>query len=292
VLGSLSLGDGDHVLTTQHRYEAVANTLARNAEAWGAQVIEARVPFPLRDPAEIIAAFEEAWTPSTRLLVIDHITSPTALVLPVRELTQLAHSRGAQVLVDAAHAPGQLDVAIHELGVDYWTGNLHKWVCAPRGAALLWVAPPHRGRIHHPVTSLGWQQEFPAEFDWTGTDDPSPWLACTTAMDLHDSWGGARLRSSNHALVREARVLIADALKVELPHPDDPTLYGSMATIPLPGRAQDAPDIWNALIENHKIEVPVISWDERLWVRISGYAYNQPEEYQRLAEALCSICID
>ena len=289
VLGSFEFGPGDEILTTNHRYDAVRNTLDRWASARGAQVTEAVVPFPLAGPSDVLDAIGAAWTDRVRLLVVDHISSPTALIFPIAELVAMAKERGVPVLVDAAHAPGQVTLDVAALGADFWVGNLHKWLCAPKGAAVLAIAESWRDRVHPLVTSHGHGSGLQAEFDWCGTFDPTPWLTAPAAIALHEAQGGAAFRAAHHALVREGRQVIASALDVDLPHPDDPALYGAMATIPLPIPADATLDLFTALRNEDRIEVPVIQWRESAWVRISGFAgYNRPEQYVHLAETLRS----
>ncbi len=287
VLSSLDLGAGDAILTTNHRYDAVRYTLDRWASERGATVVEAQVPFPLSGHDEVLAAIDSAWTDQVRLVVIDQITSPTALIMPVREVVHRCRARDVPVLIDGAHAPGQLSLDLDSLGADFWVGNFHKWLCAPKGTAVLSVAEGWRDRIHPCVTSHGYRTGLHAEFDWCGTFDPTPWLTTPAALALHEEQGGASFRAAHHALVRAGREVIADALGVALPHPDDERLYGSMATIPLPMSAQDIPDLFEALRNEDHIEVPIIDWRDEAWVRISGFAgYNRPEQYIQLADAL------
>jgi isopenicillin-N epimerase len=295
VLGSLELRPGDELLTTDHRYQAVRNAMERVAKRAGARVVEAEVPYPLASPDQVYDAVAAGFSERTRLLVVDWITSATALILPIQRLVELARSRGVPVLVDGAHAPGQVDVDLSVLGADFFTGNLHKWLCAPRGAAVLAVAPQWVPRIHHPVTSHGYGEGLHAELDWVGSDDPTPWLCAPMAIAMHQAMGGAALRERHHTLVQAGRVVVAEALTVELPHPDDPSMYGAMAVIPLPdgfgpATLDGALSLNRRLFEQHRVEVPIICWFGRLWVRISGFAaYNRPEDYGRLAEALLAL---
>lgn len=290
VLASLELAPGDEVLTTDHRYNAVCNAMRHVAARAGAVVSEVSIPFPLPDPGEILRRIEAALGPRTRLLVIDQITSPTALCFPVAEILAAARTRGIPVLVDGAHAPGQLDLDLDTLDPDFWVGNLHKWVCAPRGTALLRVSERWRTQVHPTVISHGYGQGFQAEFSWTGTDDPTGWLAAPAAMDLHETLGGADFRAAGHALVRDGRRTLAEALDVPLPHPDDPALYAMMATVPL-----DLPDwvcqpLMDALLLEHHIEVPVVPFGGKAFVRISGFpAYNHAGQYERLAAVLADL---
>lgn len=287
VLQSFPLAEGDEILTTDHRYQAVRNAMSAVCARTGAEVREVSLPFPVESPEALHEAVVAAIGPRTRLLVLDWITSPTALVLPVHALVAEARARGVAVLVDGAHSPGQVEVDLEALGADFWVGNLHKWLCAPRGTALLHVSPRWQEQIHPPVVSHGWGQGLHAEFDWTGTDDPTGWLTAPAAVELHEAMGGAEHRDRGHALVRAGREALAAALEVELPHPDDPELFAMMATVPLGLGAEVCWGLMERLLHRHRIEVPVVPWREEAWVRISGFpAYNRVEQYERLAEVL------
>jgi len=287
VVQSFPWKEGDQILTTNHRYDAVRNTLTYVASRHGAEVVEAHVPFPILGPTEVLDAIESAITTRTRMMVIDQITSPTALIFPVREIIDLAKSRGIAIMIDGAHAPGQVDINLHTMGADFWVGNLHKWLCAPKGAAVLYVAEQWRETIHPTVISHGFGQGLAAEFGWCGTHDPTAWLCAPDAITLHQEQGGSLFRAAHHTLVQNGRAVIADALNVELPHPDDSRMYGSMASIPLPCSVDIVPKLFKSVRSEDQIEVPIIVWDDRAWVRISGFAgYNTAEQYERLAHAL------
>ena len=284
VLQSLDLQPGDELLTTDHRYQAVANALSHQAATRGVRLVEAPVPFPLQDPAQVTAALAAAITPRTRLVVVDWITSPTALVLPVAEVAALCRARGVPLLVDGAHSPGHVTVDIQALGADFYTGNLHKWLCAPKGTAVLWAAAPWRNRVHHPVPSHGWGQGLHVEFDWTGTDDPTGWLCSAAAVQLHRDLGGATFRAANHELVLAGRDRLAGRLDLVPPAPD--SMLGCMASLPLPAAPADLPRLIEAL-HAERIEVPLLAWGGRAWVRISAFrTYNHLEQYDRLGDAL------
>jgi isopenicillin-N epimerase len=290
VLGSLRLQPGDELLTTDHVYNAVRNAMLREAARAGARVVEVHVPFPLERPEQVTEAVIAGFGPRTRLLVLDQITSPTGMVWPMADILAAARAAGILTLVDGAHAPGQVPVDLNGLGADFWVGNLHKWLCAPKGAALLHVARAHQAWVHPPVISHGFGGGLHAEFDWPGTFDPTAWITAEAAFDLHEAEGGAELRAANHALVRRGREVVADLVGGRLPYPDDPALYGSMAAILLDG----PPDAWShihdRLIDAHRVQVPIISWGGHLLVRISGFAlYNRPDQYERLGHALRSV---
>jgi len=291
IIDSIELGPGDEILTTDHRYDAVRNALERRAQRHGAVVLEAPVPYPTVTAEAVIASVQACLGPRTRLLVVDAITSPTAVVFPVETLIELARERGIPVLVDGAHAPGQIPVSLRTLGADWWVGNLHKWICAPKGAALLWVHPDRAGALHAPVTSHGWRAGLHAEFDWPGTHDPSARLASAAAIRWWREQGGADLMARHATLAAAARPVLADTAGLELPPSPPPGLQGAMHTLPLDGVPPDrAPALWGALFSEHRIEVPVLAWGGRTWLRYSAFAlYNELPQYARLGEALARL---
>jgi len=308
VLRSLRLSPGDELLTTDHAYNAVRNAMEYVADRDGARVVIAAVPFPIDDPGTAVAAIRAAVTPRTRLAVLDHITSATALVLPVQRVIAELEARGIETLIDGAHAPGQIGLEVGSLGATYYVANLHKWVCAPKGAAFLWVRRDRQASIRPLAISHGAnsprtdRSRFRLEFDWTGTADPSAYLAVPAAIRFGDGllpggWGA--LRSRNAALARAGRDLLCAALATPAPAPD--SMIGAMASVPLPpeagvGRLQgvelyDDP-IHDALARGG-MQVMVTPWPQRpaggRWrrlIRISAAAYNDLAQFERLAAAL------
>lgn len=287
ILGAFDWKAGDEIVFADHGYNAVRQAICRLERTAGVKFVAAKIPFPLDSAEQISQAFVAAISAKTRLVIVDHITSPTAIILPVEAIVAACRDRETAVAVDGAHAPGMLPLDIEGIGADFYTGNLHKWVCAPKGAGLLWVAERWRENTHPKVISHGFGGGFLAEFDWTGTDDPTAWLAVPAAIEHAESLGVEALRASNHALVQVGREVIASALGVELPHPDDPALYGSMAAIPFPfASGSEGPRLNEEIYQKHRIEVPFTGYDGRCFVRISGQAYNSPSDYERLAEVL------
>jgi isopenicillin-N epimerase len=305
VLGSLDLRAGDVVLTTDHAYNACRNALDRAAAASGATVRVAAVPFPLRDGQQVVDAIEAALTPEVRLALVDHVTSPTGLVLPLARMLEVLHARGVDVLVDGAHAPGMVPLDLDALGTAWYTGNLHKWVCAPKGAAFLHVRRDKQDRIRPAVTSHGAnakradRSRFLLEFDWTGTFDPTPWLSVPVALAtvgamLPGGWDEVRRR--NRELALRGRDLLCRALRIEAPAPDD--MIGSLAALPLPPAGPDERPLalgllptQERLFAEHRIEVPVFGWPRlpQRVLRISAQLYNDASQYERLASALSSV---
>ncbi|HVR63843.1 MAG TPA: aminotransferase class V-fold PLP-dependent enzyme [Polyangia bacterium] len=299
VLASLSLHAGDELLVTDHAYNACRNAVDFHARRTGARVVMAPVPFPVAGPDEIVAAVLGAVTPRTRLALLDHITSPTALVFPVGPLVAALEARGVDTLIDGAHAPGQIAVDVHALGPTYYAANLHKWCCVPKTAAVLYVRRDRQPHLHPLVVSHGAnaprtdRPRFLLEFDWTGTHDPAPALSLPAALAYLGRLlpgGLAALRERNHDLVLRARRLLADALEVDLPCPD--SMLGSMATLPLPARAapMGPAALYEALWRRHRIEAPVFDWPARgrPMFRVSAQIYNRLPDYERLAGALAA----
>jgi isopenicillin-N epimerase len=304
VLRSLAFAPGDEILIVDQGYNACQNAARFVAERSGANVVVAHVPFPLRDPAEVERAVLGAVTERTRIAVLDHVTSATGLVLPIEAMVRALEARGVDTLVDGAHAPGMLPLALLALGAAYYTGNCHKWMCTPKGSAFLYVRQDRRDRIHPLVISHGRsaprsdRSRFRLEFDFTGTQDPSAWLVIPEAIRFMGSllpggWG--ELRARNHALALRGRQILCDALSIDTPAPEG--MIGSLAAVPLPpGPASTAPPlsvdpIMAALYERHRIETMASVWPaapSRI-LRVSAQIYNEESQYVRLAEALMAI---
>jgi isopenicillin-N epimerase len=291
VLASMLLRPGDQVLCTDHAYPAVANTIGKACSSAGAERVVCHVPLPLPKPEDIVAAVVEAITDRTRMAIVEHVTSPTAAILPVAEIVEACHRRNVPVLVDAAHGPGMLPVDLSSLGCEFWTGNFHKWACAPKGAAVLAIAPERREDVHPLVTSHGMGKGLQAEFEWTGTRDPTAYLAIPAALEFMGALGWDRVRRHNHELVLHGRAVVSEALRTVPPVAE--SRIGSMAIASLPDGAgtsqEEADDIQARLFEISRIEVPFISWHGWGFVRLSAQAYNRPADFARLAAVLPSL---
>jgi isopenicillin-N epimerase len=300
VLRSRVFAAGDELLTTDHTYNACRNTLNFVAELAGARVIVATVPFPVASPDEVVDAVLAKVTPRTRLALLDHVTSPTALILPVERLIAELVARGVDVLIDGAHAPGMLPLNLATLGATYYSGNCHKWLCAPKGSAFLWTRRDRQPDVRPLTISHGanavrpGRSRFRLEFDWTGTSDPTAWLTVPKAIEYLGTLvpgGWPALMARNRALALDARRLLCVAAGTPPPCPDD--MIGSIASVRLPDGSAEVgwrrPDpLQQRLFEDWRIEVPVMSWPAAPWrlVRISAQLYNRPEHYERLAQAL------
>lgn len=284
VLGSIVFADGDEVVVSDHTYPAVRNALSHHLQGTGARLVTAALGLPVAGPEQILSAFRQAMTARTRLAVIDHVGSMSAVIFPIDRIAQLCRANGCRLLVDGAHAPGMLDLDIGALGVDWYVGNCHKWLCAPKGAGFLWADPTLQRELHPTVISHGWGRGFTAEFDHVGTRDPSAWLAVPAAIAFHERLGGGRLRDRNRALAAEAMGMAAAALDTEPGAP--PGLFGSMATVRLPPglpATQDAAmQLRRRVWDEHRTEVAINRLGDDLWLRLSAQAYNDERDYVAL----------
>ncbi|TMA41939.1 MAG: aminotransferase class V-fold PLP-dependent enzyme [Deltaproteobacteria bacterium] len=304
VIRSLELEPGDELLTTDHAYNACRNAL-RWQERRGAKVVVAAVPWPIAGPSQVVDAVLGAVTARTRLALLDHVTSPTGIIFPVEEIVGRLQERGIDSLIDGAHAPGMMPLDLRGIGAAYFTGNCHKWLCAPKGAAFLYVRRDRQQRIRPLTISHGAnaarteRSRFRLEFDWTGTDDPTPFLCIPHALRFLGSLfpgGWPDLIERNHALAVRGRKLLCEALRVEAPAPEE--MLGSLASVPLPDAKGKMPlargvfwhPLQRALLERHDIEVPVMPFPAlpRQLIRISAQAYNSEDQFARLATALRS----
>jgi isopenicillin-N epimerase len=302
VVRSWPLRRNDEILTTNLDYNACRNVLTESARAAGARVVVAQVPFPIRSPDEALAAVLGAVTRRTRYAMIDHVTSGSALVLPIARIVRELEARGIETLVDGAHAPGMLPLNLNKLRPAWYCGNLHKWVCTPKGCAFLWARENRQDLLQPAVISHGNNSpragfsSFQDRFDWAGTFDPSAWLCIAESIRwlaglLPGGWPA--LRRHNHRLVMDARSILCRALEVEAPCPV--SMLGSMATIPLPPRFQNvgftgklAPE-QARLFDEHRIEVPFVTIGTLRCCRISAHLHNHPEEYAFLGDAIKSL---
>lgn len=295
---------GAEWLICDQEYNACKNAATFHAARCGATLKIVPLPFPVESEETLEQAFLAALSPRTRLVLFDHVTSPTALVLPIARWVAAAKEIGATVIVDGAHALGMLPLDLRQLGADFYTANAHKWLCAPKGSAFLYVAPQARRGLHPLVISHGlnapraFVDPFRAEFDWPGTFDPTPYLCLPACLDFLGgllAGGWEALRRHNHQLAVEARRLLLDVLEIPAPCPE--SLLGSMAALPLPDDPHVSenpllPDpVQVALRERFRIEIPVMRWPaapQRL-IRLSAQVYNDRAQYEQLGRALLQL---
>lgn len=298
VLRSFPFSHGDELVVSNHGYNACNNAARFAAERAGAKVVVAEIPFPIRSPEQVIDAVKKCLTANTRLILIDHVTSPTGLVLPIKQLVDLAHERGVRVLVDGAHAPGMVPLDLNSIDADYYTANHHKWLCGPKTSGFLHVRRSLQGEVRPTVISHGansahlGQSEFLAEFNWIGTYDPTPLLVMPKAIEFLSGLkpgGLEQLMSDNRELALAGRSILAEALGIDPPAPAE--MIGSLASMPLlalQGASRPELEAFQVrLFKQHRIEVPIFGFAGTMpCLRISAQAYNSIDQYERLASVL------
>jgi isopenicillin-N epimerase len=304
VLRSLDLAPGDELLTTDHAYNACRNALEYVAQRAGARVVVAAIPFPLAGPEAVIEAVLAQVTDRTRLALLDHITSPTALVFPIDRLVAELAARGVDTLVDAAHAPGMVPLDLRATGAAFTTGNFHKWLCAPKGAAFLHVRRDRQALVrplsisHGANAPLATRSRFRLEFDWTGTEDPSAALSVPAAIRFLEGLlpgGLPALMAANRATALAARDAICAAASTAPPCPD--AMVGAMAAVILPGSAEPLvaepliDPLQDALFTRFRIEIPVFPWapSARRILRVATPIYTGAAEIDVLTAALRTL---
>jgi isopenicillin-N epimerase len=289
-IAGLGLGAGDEVVTTDHAYGAVRAALQHFSGTAGAQVRVAEVPLHVAEAQDVVDAVLAEVTPRTRALVVDHVASPTGMVLPVQALVEAGHQRGLRVVVDGAHALGMLDVDVTAIGADCWVGNLHKWLCAPRSAAVLVVAPEHREALRPLVPSHGFGGGLQPSFEWTGTFDPAPVLAAEVALAFHEELGWERVRERQRSLARDGAAVVAAALGTEVAVADAFAAALRVVRLPEPLDAETGLRVERRLSRRHQVEAPLTHLHgEVRFVRVSGALYNEPADYEALAAALPEV---
>ena len=283
VLRSLDFKPGDEILINSQSYGAVRQAVRHICERTGAKAVEPHVAIPVISASALVPTVSA----KTRLVIVDHISSPTGLVWPVEKIVAAARERGALVLVDGAHAPGQLELNVPALGADWYTGNCHKWLYAPRGCAFLWARSDLQAQVHPLAISHGYTKGFTEEFDWPGTRDFSPWLAATSGVRFIRDLGPDPVRRYCHDLAIASAEKISRAWRQPLA--GAATMHGSLMAIRLPDSYQRggatreiARKVQSEFMDRHRIAVAVMPIDGALWARISAQIYNGPEDYERL----------
>ncbi len=290
VLRSLRLEPDDEIVVLTHGYGAVRNTVQYLTQRVGARMVEAEVPFPHPQADAIVANIAAVLTQRTRLAVVDHITSGSAIVLPLQRIVEQCHAAGVPVLVDGAHGPAQVPLNMRAISADWYTGNCHKWLCAPKGSAFLYAAPDRQQDLHPVTISHGLGGGFIGEFDWTGTRDPSACLATGVAIDFHKRLGGEALMARNTALAADATSLLARRLNTE-PGATG-AMAGSMGVVRLPITGAATPERsaeLRARLLAAGTDAPTHVLAGGIWLRISAAAYNDIEDYERLGEIVAHV---
>jgi isopenicillin-N epimerase len=283
---SLELAPGDEVLTTDHEYGAMELAWRDVCERAGATYVPRPVAVPCTGEAEVVDAIWAGVTERTRVLFISHVTSLTAIRMPVEELCRRAHAAGIVSVVDGAHGPGQLDLDLRALGADLYTGNCHKWLCAPKGCGFIWAAPAWRDRLRPPVVSWGATSErFAIRIGSQGTRDPAAYLAVPDAIDFQEQHGWDAVRARCHELASAAwEELTSRGLE---PFATSPERFVQMLSVELP--PCDAEEVRRRLADDHRIEVYGKAWLDRPVLRVSFQGYNEPADLERLLDALPTV---
>ncbi len=285
---SLHLTHRDEVLSSNHEYGALDRTWKFISQKNGFTYINQSIKTPITSTKEMLADLWKGVTPNTRVLFISHITSPTAVIFPIRQICEKARAAGIITIIDGAHAPGQIPLALDSLGADFYVGNLHKWLCAPKGSAFLYARPEVQSLIEPLIVSWGWQSDSPTNFqfvdylEWSGTRDISAFLAVPDAIEFHQKYQWEKIQSHCHSLAQFTRQKLEQITGLPSLYPDSPEFYAQMGTAVLP-LAIDINDFKSKLYTNFKIEIPVILWNDKKLIRFSYQAYNS------FADANCLI---
>lgn len=290
VLRSFPLARGRRVVFSDHVYPAVRHAIEHVCSQSGAEPACVTLPFPTADLGSWADRLVNALDERVGLLVVDHISSATGVILPIEPVIAAARARGIPVLVDGAHGPGMVDLDLPRLGATWYTGNGHKWLCAAKGTAFLWANPDEpaaRVGLHPAVLSLRYGEPFPREFDWIGTRDASAWLSVAPALGFQSELGADRIRAHNRGLIRRATAILCEAWGCDPPVPSEG--LGALATLPCP---VDLPPTATSVVRIARwlraqgIEPMPCLHGGRLWIRVSAHLYNEVAEYERLAAVL------
>jgi isopenicillin-N epimerase len=291
VARSLDLGPEDEVLTTDHEYGACDRTWKFICGTRGAKYVKMGIPLPLPSDEEIVERLWAGVNERTKVIYVSHITSPTAITLPVGEICRRAREAGILTVIDGAHAPGQVELDLEELGADFYTGNLHKWLCAPKGAGFLYARRERQEMLNPLIVSWGWESETPGPsrfidyFTWLGTADPSAYLSVPAAIEFQREWDWPRVREACHALAVEGRKRLEEVTGMPTLSPE--SNFVQMCSIELP--AGSIEKLGTRLFDEYKVEVPLTRWNNREFLRISILVYNSVEDVERLVGALGEI---
>lgn len=290
VIASFPLAPDDEIVTTSHVYGAVLRTMRIMAGRRGAKLVVAELPAMLEHDDQVVDAITATFTARTKLLIVDHITSATATIFPVARIASLAKGAGIAVLVDGAHAPGQIPLDVPAIGADWYTGNAHKWLFAPKGCGILWTTPARQAMTLPAVLSHGSESSYTAAFDWVGTRDLSAWLSFEAAAQAFDSFGGSALMARNRQLAAQGAAILCEGLGTRCAAPSP--MRAAMATIQLKQTMEDlsvAAAFQRALAEKAKIIAPFSNFAGGLVFRVSANLYNEIDDYRRCLAACLEL---
>ncbi|NJC97352.1 MAG: aminotransferase [Anaerolineales bacterium] len=294
VAHSLDLGPGDEVLATDHEYGAMDRTWRFLSKERGFRYINRHIEMPITTREKFIEDFWRGVTKNTRVIFMSHITSPTAIIFPVEEIVQRARESGILTVIDGAHVPGQLPLHLDSLGADFYCANLHKWLCAPKGAGFLYARPDVQPLLEPLVISWGYESEFPGSstfidhHEWWGTRDMSAFLSVPKAIEFQQENNWDEVRESCHRLVSQAQDRICELTGIAALHPQAGGWFRQMAAAPLPA-GTDILLLKQRLYDEYRVEIPVLEWNGNKLVRISVQGYNTERDVDILVRALSSL---
>ncbi|MEO0560941.1 MAG: aminotransferase class V-fold PLP-dependent enzyme [Chloroflexota bacterium] len=284
---SVNLQPGDEVLTTNHEYGAVDAIWEFVCEQAGAHYVKRSIPLPYTSDVDFIEQLWQGVSERTRVIALSHITSPTALTLPVERVCKRAREEGITTAVDGAHAPGQLPLNLTTINADYYTGNFHKWLCAPKSAGFLYTQPEHTETLYPLVLSWGWArgEVGTTRHEWKGTDNPAAYLSVPDAIkwQVEQKWDA--VREACHTLAVDYRARLVELCGTRPTSPDDN--FRQMFTVELP--PCDAANVQETLWRDYKVEVPVTIWNGRQFLRVSVQGYNTAADLDRLLHAVGDV---
>jgi isopenicillin-N epimerase len=290
---SLELAPGDEVLGTDHEYGAVERTWRFICARQGALYRTQPIPLPVSSAEEIVEHLWQGVTARTRIIVVSHISSPTALIFPVAEIARRAAAQGILTAVDGAHAPGQLNLNLDRIGADFYVGNGHKWLSGAVGAGFLYARPDRQPLLKPLVVSWGWEPREPGPspfqdyFGWIGTDDPAAYLSMPAAIAFQREHDWAEVRAACHALARRAQAQIVTITGFPPISPDTPEWWAQMCVAPLPVDGNlAANETQRRLWDEYQVEIPIVEWQGYRFARLSVQAYNSIADVERLLDGL------
>lgn len=291
IVHSHKLKPGDEVLTTNHEYGSCNRTWQFLAQKQGFKYINQSIPLPVTTTEAFVDRLWEGVTEHTRVIYLSHITSPTALIFPVKEICERARAQGIITVVDGAHAPGQIPVHLDEIGADYYTGNLHKWLCAPKGTAFLYTRPEVQQTIEPLIVSWGWDPEKKSNtplinyVEMLGTRDLSGFLAVPDAIQFFQDHNWPAVQDDCHRLLVETVTEIANISCLPPISPLTRTWISQMASAPIPADV-DCAKLHGTLQEKYNLEIPVFPWNSHNLVRISMQGYNTVDDAHILVSGI------
>jgi isopenicillin-N epimerase len=289
IVRSLKLEAGDEILATNHEYGAIDYTWQFICGQNGAKYIRYPIPLPVTTAEVFVESLWSQVTPRTKVISISHITSPTALIFPVAEICRRAREAGILTIIDGAHVPGQIPLDLTALGADFYSGNFHKWLCAPKGSAFLYARRELQHMVEPLVISWGWipDSTFVSRSEWQGTRDIAAFLSVPAAIEFQKTHDWDTVRAECHTLTSEARARLSDLTGLTPISPDSPDWFGQMATIPLP--PCDPVQVKARLYDDYRIEIPLVTWNGQNYVRASFQGYNSADDLAKLVTAIGEI---